>query len=356
MTRVELTELVILAQNGDKSALEKIYLFTRSAVMNKALAATNNRDDAEDILQSCYLTVVAKLPDLKDPESFEKWFNILVTNKIKDFKKKKTPFLLDESDYNSLSNRPETNSEYIPHESLERKDNRETVHALVDELDEKKRRSIEMHYFDGKSVSQIADELGVPENTVKTRLHGGRKEIRSNAKKSAKKLLLTILILILLFAITAICVTSNPKYKFSMNLVPFNEEQAELFFENKSNIKPNDFDYFVPFEPTYIPEGFTPYNFDTNTTWVYWVYADETGSKISINQSSIGKAQNWSVDASDVEFKFRYISGYKVLLSYDDHSVHCIWNDDEHTFTLTIPDEMPEEEIEKIIAGLKPMF
>lgn len=355
MTRIELTELVVSAQNGDKSALEKIYLFTRSAVMSKAVAATRNLDDAEDILQSCYLTVIAKLGDLKDPESFEKWFNILVTNKIRDFKKKKAPLLLDESDYNSLSNAAETNSDYIPHESFERKENRETVRVLVDELDEKKRTSIEMHYFDGKSVSQIADELGIPENTVKTRLHCGRNEIRNKANKSAKKLLLTILILILLLVITALCVTSNPKYRFSMNLVPENQEIAGLFFENKSNEESCDTIIHKPFEPTYIPEGFELSNFDTIASWLSWDYTNDRNSIISIQQHTIGK-DGWTIDASDVKFKFKYISGYKVLFSYKENNIHCIWNDDENVFTLSIPKEIPEEEIEKIIAGLKPMF
>ena len=58
MTRTELTELVIQAQKGDDSALEQIYLLTYNSAFNKIHRSIKNKDDTEDVLQSCYLTVI----------------------------------------------------------------------------------------------------------------------------------------------------------------------------------------------------------------------------------------------------------------------------------------------------------
>ena len=150
MTRTELTELVLLAQKGDKSALEQIYLLTYNSAFNKIQSSIKNEDDTEDVLQSCYLTVIEKIGELKEPESFEKWFNRIVANRIKDYKKKKAPILLDESEYNALSNSAEENSNLIPHEHIERADNIDAMRTLIGELSAKNRRIIEMHYMEKK--------------------------------------------------------------------------------------------------------------------------------------------------------------------------------------------------------------
>lgn len=354
MTRIELTELVSLAQNGNKSALKQIYLITRNAVIKKAYSATNNLDDAEDILQSCYLTVIEKLKHLKDPKSFEKWFNVIVTNKIKDFKKKKAPVLLNESDYNSLSNKAETNSDYIPHENLERKDNCETVRAFVNELDSKKHQSIKMFYFEEKSISEIADELNIPENTVKSRLNHGRKEIERKSKISAKKILLTVLIIALLFALSLLCVTSSEKYKFSMDLIHTDKGWADLNFVNRSNDKSYEEIIHNPYEPTYIPEGYEQINFDTSPSWMHYKYQNKNGNYLTINQYLT--SDNMAINNTDTTFERKRVNGDNIIFSRHNDQVSYYWTNDSYTFAIHTKTALSEEEAENVIKGLKPMF
>ncbi len=52
------------------------------------------------------------------------------------------------------------------------------VRAALDELDEPQRRVFELHYLERMRYDQIASQLGVPANTVATRLFRARKALR----------------------------------------------------------------------------------------------------------------------------------------------------------------------------------
>lgn len=51
--------------------------------------------------------------------------------------------------------------------------------ALVQRLPPKKRQAIEKFYFEGESISSIADALGCPPSTIKARLHAARQQLRT---------------------------------------------------------------------------------------------------------------------------------------------------------------------------------
>lgn len=351
MTKVELTEYVSSAQKGDKSALEEIYLFTRSFVFNRIRNTVTNVDDAEDILQSCYLTVVEKLGELKDPNSFERWFNVIVTNKIKDYQKKSKPVLLNDDDLNVFDSIPEINSDYIPHESVERKDNIETVHNIVDKLSEKKKQSITMHYFENKSVAEIADELKISENTVKSRLHSGREEIIRTAKKRSKKLLLTIFILLILLLATALCVISSQKYSYNMEYELFGD-YGELYFINQSDDDSRPLTLEKGYSPEYIPEGYSFSCLDVSEAGQSFTFINDNDDYFMFHQVTISK--NWTIDTKDADIRYIYVDGKKILCKYSDNSHYkCIWTDDEYIFSFSITEPISDEEILKVIRGIK---
>lgn len=353
MTRTELTELIVQAQNGNNSALEQIYLLTYNSAFNKIHSSIKNKEDAEDVLQSCYLTVVEKIGELKDPESFEKWFNRIVANRTKDYQKKKTPVLFNESEYNALSNSAEENSDFIPHEHMDRRDNIEAMRKFISELSEKNRRIIEMHYMEEKSVSEIAEELGIPESTVKTRLFNGRNEIKKKAKISAKKILITILVLILLAVITAFAVSSADEV-FSKILYKFHNTYAdyqvdEYYLENCPETVEEIY------APAYIPENYMLYEktafVPSESVLNYYEYYRADNCYIVFEQMPL--SSRGSFDSDDKNIKTVVINGYEVVCSVNTHGASYFWNNNSYIFVLEInPNKLPEEEHIKIIESV----
>ncbi len=55
----------------------------------------------------------------------------------------------------------------------------ERLRAAVLRLDDRERRPIELAYFDGFTYRQVAEFLGEPEGTVKSRIRSGMKRLRT---------------------------------------------------------------------------------------------------------------------------------------------------------------------------------
>jgi RNA polymerase sigma factor (sigma-70 family) len=349
MTRKELTDLVLLAQNGDKSALEQIYLLTYNSAYNKIFSAVNNAEEAEDLVHDCFVSVISNLSNLKEPKSFEKWFNAIIFNKIKDYKKKSTPVLLDEQEYNTLSNLHEENTEYIPFEKLERNDNIELTRKLVNELSDKNRQSIEMHYFENKSISEIADELNVSENTVKSRLHNGRNEIKRKAKVNTKKILITILIIVLLASITAFTVSSSGRF-FSKILYKFHETFGELIGD-PIHLKTAPKYFLDVYTLSYVPEGYALEK--EKLTSIYVRYEFENANKDTLcfeQRTKVGS--DYYIDSESGYSIIEEIEEFDVYYRFTDKNYHYAWNDGKCSIKMKSSVKLSNEEIIFIIDGI----
>lgn len=346
MTRLELTELVKKAQSGNKKALEEIYSFTRPHIFNMAYAVLKNEDDAEDIVQDCYVTVISKLGELKNPESFEKWLNTVASNKIKDYIKKKKPDLIDGQDYAFINSVPEESSDFIPHENIDRADNSETVSKIVSELSDEKRKCIEMHYYEEKSVSDIARELDIPENTVKSRLHQGRKEVREKIKKRSSRLLITVFVLILMIA-CALGVSASRKFIFDF-VAKVHETFAEIFVPDPPQ---SNEPLSVTYKLSYVPEGYT---FTENVYESFFHKEDYyNGEKyIRFYQQPLATR---TVSDSEGCIQYELEAGERHIMVFNkDEAAICYWNDAECMYTLLCCPSLPDEELIKIIENIVP--
>lgn len=59
-----------------------------------------------------------------------------------------------------------------------RTDEQRRLYAALDTLDEKRRVTVVLYYFDDRSVKEIAQATGVTEGTVKSRLFSARRHLR----------------------------------------------------------------------------------------------------------------------------------------------------------------------------------
>ncbi len=79
------------------------------------------------------------------------------------------------------------NVSYQPETAYTRQETQLLVHELINSLSEEQRLCILMFHIEGLSISTIASILGCSENTVKSRLNYGRKNIRQKAEELQKK-------------------------------------------------------------------------------------------------------------------------------------------------------------------------
>lgn len=173
---------------NDKAALEALYKSTYSSAYFVAYRMTKNRDNAVDILHDCYIKAFANLDTIAEPRKFDKWFNKIVANKCLDYLKRQKPMFLEDV-YGEEFEEELTDDRYSNNPQIfsENEDINRIVRQIIDELPEEQRLCVLMYYFDEMSVRDIAEELGVSENTVKSRLRLARNRIKAEIERLENK-------------------------------------------------------------------------------------------------------------------------------------------------------------------------
>ena len=120
--------------------------------------------DAEDAVQDALIKAWEKRDSLRDLEQFRPWMARILTNQCKDLlrTRKKWSFCpLEEA----------AAQEAEPAEPVS------PVFDAVKKLKPELSLLVTLHYVDGCSMQDLADDLGIPVSTVKTRLRSARKQI-----------------------------------------------------------------------------------------------------------------------------------------------------------------------------------
>lgn len=182
-------EIVNAAKSGDNTAFESLYNMTKDSAYFVAISIAKNEHDAMDILQESYIKAFESLDTLNQPENFDSWFNRIVSNKSKDWLKKKKPVLFADINTDIIQdwNEEELNKEYIPHEAVDSKETSRLVMEMIDKLPEDKRLIILMYYYQNMSVAQISETLELPVTTVKYKLLSARRDIKADVEDLEKK-------------------------------------------------------------------------------------------------------------------------------------------------------------------------
>ena len=138
------------------------------------------------------ITDLMKLGTLKQPEAFEGWLGMIVANTAKNMLVKKNPLLfsemaVDQEGEEYVYDVEDEDSENQPELAYTREETKELVHILLDGLSEEQRMAILMFHLENASISEIAQAMDCSENTVKSRLNYGRKNLKIQAEQLQKK-------------------------------------------------------------------------------------------------------------------------------------------------------------------------
>ena len=164
-----LVELTLL---GDGTAYEELVTRHQRAVMGTAYKVTKNKFSAEDASQDAFVSAWMNLCELRDGSKFGSWVCSFAKNCARTLERHYRAAIPDISLDTLDGFEPAEEDELFAEDEL--KDVRQAVNLLSEKI----REAVSLHYFEGKSVAEIAEMLSVPVGTVKWRLSEGRKQLR----------------------------------------------------------------------------------------------------------------------------------------------------------------------------------
>jgi RNA polymerase sigma-70 factor (ECF subfamily) len=170
-------ELVEKCRRGDREAWETIVRRRHSRIYNLAYRFTGRFDEAEDLTQEVFLKVYRTLHTYKaESGAFETWIVRVARNHFIDhYRKYKTERLYtDPLDDNPEVVVPSHSRIDHPGQALERREAAEHVQRLLESLPAEQREAVILRDLEELSYEEIAEILGVPIGTVKSRINRGR--------------------------------------------------------------------------------------------------------------------------------------------------------------------------------------
>ncbi len=168
---------------GDQQAWEQIVRQHWRKVYNLAYKFVGKHDEAEDLTQDIFVKIFKALKTFDRRANFQTWLISISRNLCIDHYRsvrKERETMARDVDASELS---PASKERSPLALAEHSDLREMLRKALAELPETLRTAVVLRDLQEFSYQEIADQLQLPEGTVKSRINRGRLELARQVRK-----------------------------------------------------------------------------------------------------------------------------------------------------------------------------
>ncbi len=169
--------LVARAAAGDTAAFRLLYAKHRADVARLVFRMLGARSDLDDVTQEVFFQVYKSLKDFRGKSKFSTWLHRVTVNVVLMHRRaaRSRPTYTEEATHDVT---PDEES-VAPDEDADRRARVRAFARLLDRLADKKRVVFVLHELEGMAPSEIAQVVGAPVLTVRTRLYYARRELEA---------------------------------------------------------------------------------------------------------------------------------------------------------------------------------
>lgn len=157
-TQLEDEALVLACRTGSRTAFQTLVERWQERLWRHALRLTGREDGAWDVLQETWMDVSQGIRRLADAGAFRAWIYQVTSRRALDWHRRRGGSPEDLGDVEPAD---------VGHEPT---DTEEAVRAAITQLSGTQRVALSLHYLEGFEITEVAEILGIPEGTVKSRL------------------------------------------------------------------------------------------------------------------------------------------------------------------------------------------
>ena len=162
-------ELMAAIARGEERALAALVARHAERLHAFLVRVTGSRDDADDLLQDAWIRVARGAPTFDPHRRARPWLYGIAANLARDLQRRRSVRLRAAYE---LRSEP---APAAPLRPLDRIDLRERLARLPERL----REVLVLRFYGDLDEAELGEALGIPKGTVKSRLHGAIRALRS---------------------------------------------------------------------------------------------------------------------------------------------------------------------------------
>lgn len=183
--------LVSAVLEGDGRAFERLVRTHQRMVEHIVGRVLRDRDAVPDVCQEVFLAVHRHLPRFEFGSRLSTWIGRIAFNAAYTHQRRSDPALLEsgfgeggDDEAGFLDSLP--SGEAGPHQRADDGEVEFRVRAAVERLPAPWRVAITLYHLDGLAIEEVAEVMGLPDNTVKSHLFRARKALKDHLLAHAR--------------------------------------------------------------------------------------------------------------------------------------------------------------------------
>jgi RNA polymerase sigma-70 factor (ECF subfamily) len=166
-------DLIKRIARGDNLAMKSFYARHHVRLYRFLVRITRREATAEELMNEVFLEIWRKADGYEGRAAVTTWMLSIAHHKAISSLRKRGEEALDEDDNGSEM----ADEDDDPEVALQKLNKAKVMRACMEKLSAEHRTILDLVYYHEKSVAEAAEVLGIPENTVKTRMFYARKRL-----------------------------------------------------------------------------------------------------------------------------------------------------------------------------------
>jgi RNA polymerase sigma-70 factor, ECF subfamily len=157
---------------GDRLAMQVLFARHHVRVYRFVLRLVRDESVAEDLISEVFLDVWRQAGRFEGRSQVSTWLLAIARFKALSALRRRPDEELDDETAEAIEDTSDD-----PEVALDKKDKSAAIRKCLEKLSAEHREIIDLVYYHEKSVEEVAQIVGIPENTVKTRMFYARKRL-----------------------------------------------------------------------------------------------------------------------------------------------------------------------------------